>query len=1531
MRRLLFICLTYFLSLTFVAHGKVNLIGQITNPLELKSGDKIAIRYTESVYNGNQPSYRFLGSAGDSLIWRELPESFTHPTIVFVLESAGGMYEGFPYYYLKNEVTGKYLVYDPNMGIRGMKNYRLVYADDKKNASQFVVYSRSVPDYSQDKVTWVNHLFLLTQCKECLEYRSFLCLDFSKENPYVSSYISSNGTIQVYRTVSEVDYIEDLKFLYEQVANLHFVSGNDWGDYDVGLVTAFNDCRENAKILIAQEEADLLECEHAYNALKKAWDDLIFSGCKQLTPGYYRVVSGYSNFKDLQGVEMAMYATNKGDVKWKTYDQNEPTMGWEFIKHSDGSWRMKNLGTQQYISESNGISTKYVTGRDSVARIVNISLLENGDFNIALENALPMHTAGHSHGLGKEGDVVEYAGGTLTGSSWYLRPLDADTAQAFINIGLRETEFYLQKAELELLVNKAQDKYRRGCNVTIDTLPEHWLVTLDDYKTDSMVVFSNADHNTLNPNHKDGLGYEGLLDADTVMGMNAIGQYEKTFWHSNWGEAVDVGQPYLQFKLNKAVESFAVSILRRRNISQATEIYFQVTNDTTSGEWVDVGAITGLPASIYSYDDASLAYQSDMFELGGKYQYVRVTWKSENGFTHFAGFHFQDAKIESNSLIYRSDIKEYATSLNRSILEARTVLKDSLSTLNDIFLAYIQLQKAYEEYEKIFPDATELKTYLQDVKDYFAMTVSENMSDGRIEIYPDPGTYKEADIQKMHSQIESVESSIRNMELNNSFSQLDIDLILRDLKGYYRDFREKQRWIQAADSEKTGVWYYISINQRFYDITGTEQDKHQTDDGYYIRRGMMYVKSLDGVVNNAELRFGTKADMLRNGITDMDYATWRFIQVNDTSYAIQNKATGLFVSCAAVRENIYSNSASLSLNPNFFTLREIGYGSFILDAYNVNGEYLYPLHAQTLGQKVVYWNNCNLDGGSCWDIYTTDCTESGVLVGDYEFPIINYDKVPSGRLLPCYFPVGLQKITDDSSLGNAAYEITQTGKMGVVLSPKENNSCLRACEPFFYIPGNNMSSASDNDSIILKLQVAMNVDFSAQKTVNGVTGSLVPSVIPEDAYLLSEGLPQSFTNEYSGDVYNNYNFVYFVPDRVVSSEIKSKSIVIPYANMSLIGSDYLLSELNRSATYLCYLGDKIGQYTDTVHFAETYTKTARIWPNAIDDDNAYEMADSLKSLREALRLNLPTSGRAYRFKNSESGLYLQSYTDGNYLTLSDSPSIESSTFYYGNDRHLTGSMMHLQLNGAAYANKSTGTEYFFREVFGKLGLMQIVSPDNSYLTGRGYYLSEESYDSGDNSYWYVEDVSDKYIPAFNVELRNYEDNGYTTLYLPVAVKLTDGMEAYVGRIEDGWLKMSKLEGDIVPPAVPVIIKGMPGNYQLLYDGYAENNISMQNDLRGIFADKSISEEMNPYTLQIVDNQLGFFKYSGNLLNAFKAYLDLPVGKQIRGVVWDDSTVTGIDELFGGNDVEIYDLSGRRVTDMKRPGVYIVNGKKLVIK
>ena len=98
-----------------------------------------------------------------------------------------------------------------------------------------------------------------------------------------------------------------------------------------------------------------------------------------------------------------------------------------------------------------------------------------------------------------------------------------------------------------------------------------------------------------------------------------------------------------------------------------------------------------------------------------------------------------------------------------------------------------------------------------------------------------------------------------------------------------------------------------------------------------------------------------------------------------------------------------------------------------------------------------------------------------------------------------------------------------------------------------------------------------------------------------------------------------------------------------------------------------------------------------------------------------------------------------------------------------------------------------------------------------------------------------------------------------------------------------------------------------------------------------------------YALGLVDGEVGFYNAavgSGDDVDktqfyngAFKAYLEMPASQgtaTFYGFDW--AGTTGIEDVEVENTVKvIYDLTGRRVEAITAPGIYIVNGKKVLVK
>ena len=250
------------------------------------------------------------------------------------------------------------------------------------------------------------------------------------------------------------------------------------------------------------------------------------------------------------------------------------------------------------------------------------------------------------------------------------------------------------------------------------------------------------------------------------------------------------------------------------------------------------------------------------------------------------------------------------------------------------------------------------------------------------------------------------------------------------------------------------------------------------------------------------------------------------------------------------------------------------------------------------------------------------------------------------------------------------------------------------------------------------------------------------------------------------------------------------------------------------------------------------------------------------------------------------------------------------------------------------------------------------------------YFGPELPVTGDAAMWILEKVDDtNYFgvkPSANMKGR--DGKYYTTLYVDFPFKIVGDVKAYTIEGVDAknaqgyyFAKVKELaqQGDVVPAQTAVVLEcnsTNPADNQLLPTGDEKPKTS-NNRLCGTFFGGAINgltvkdgagndynvthDNIRAFNINTADsrNPIGFYKLNNTVttIPGNKAFLVLTNAEaQAKGFVleFEDGGTTGIETIENSknstDDGVYYDLQGRRVENPTR-GIYIVNGKKVVIK
>ncbi|MBQ5896230.1 MAG: hypothetical protein IIW75_06655, partial [Bacteroidaceae bacterium] len=275
-----------------------------------------------------------------------------------------------------------------------------------------------------------------------------------------------------------------------------------------------------------------------------------------------------------------------------------------------------------------------------------------------------------------------------------------------------------------------------------------------------------------------------------------------------------------------------------------------------------------------------------------------------------------------------------------------------------------------------------------------------------------------------------------------------------------------------------------------------------------------------------------------------------------------------------------------------------------------------------------------------------------------------------------------------------------------------------------------------------------------------------------------------------------------------------------------------------------------------------------------------------------------------------------------------------------------------------FAIRGNGERNFAADGEGDSGEMNFFSGSNSNVQ-----VSETT-----TTDFVFEEVSADEV-AFNKIIR--KGNHYATLFLPYNVTVPENVKAYTATIvnkdkdengEDktGYISLVEIADGIIPARTAVILRREDntaiGEFSFKYTtdassydyegnlfggrvttGYVGSEPGQDNDKYYLLLNTEtkgealykVYREYDSWGGYVGENNGGYIKCEGN-----KGYMKL------SGALGASSSYsfriegsTGIEDVEGENgDVKaIYDLQGRKLTEITQPGIYIVDGKKVWVK
>ena len=549
----------------------------------------------------------------------------------------------------------------------------------------------------------------------------------------------------------------------------------------------------------------------------------------------------------------------------------------------------------------------------------------------AADNYYYLHCGGHSAGAGKNGWIVGWSDGGAT--RWYMSPVDEATAQEWMFGPEAQLRAMIEKGDSIAAAFPAQLEIAKDIETTI-------------YDTDSVVVTADQFYSQYTTEDS-----QTIPEGQTVYDFMIDGK-QSTYWHSAWeGGNQPFKKHYLQVNATEALEGLYAIKLTRRPVSgdHITQLIVKgyvdaPTDETTFEEGTELGTLD-LPLSANNETLISKTFDATGMNYLRFYSTATAAASSGGGsgrgYWHASEFNVFKASSTPRYATTQYDARKAeadALAAAVAVWEEKGFAADSIELFEDetFKAAYAALLAAGEAWSKVFVDPTALREAI-------AAAPAENL----FVIGNNPGQWKEG-VVTPSATVAAAEAYNAAGKYTPAESEAHLAAIAK---------AEADVWA-AANKVETGKWYRIKFaTEEMYDNYGwnkagseasfSEAAETETAPSLWgktvaVGKGMVIYKDYtteEGEPDTIAVRSVEVTEEWYDGdnlcfFEDEEFTNgedlFQFIQATDSSYMIQNKATGLYLHAG--------HPVTLSAVPSYFSANQaIGAGANLIAYTDVLG------------------------------------------------------------------------------------------------------------------------------------------------------------------------------------------------------------------------------------------------------------------------------------------------------------------------------------------------------------------------------------------------------------------------------------------------------------------------------------------------------------------------------------------------------------------------------------------------------------------